>query len=149
MELVLRPSNHLIATGPKLEEKTLHIKALSLEWTAILWFELAHMFYRVHSTIVYGERGRMESTRKSRPFYFARERWFGDLIQHLAHSVVSQAFTRRALVSSPVVVLFNIGERVTWWSSWPLPIISILFIVEGDVRTGRGSFPLRMAQLLF
>ena len=37
MELVLRPSNHLIATGPKLEEKTLHIKVSSLEWTVILW----------------------------------------------------------------------------------------------------------------
>ena len=37
MELAFRPSNHLIATGPKLEGNTLHIKALSLEWTAILW----------------------------------------------------------------------------------------------------------------
>ena len=37
MELALKPSNHLIATGPKLEGNTLHIKASSLEWTAILW----------------------------------------------------------------------------------------------------------------
>ena len=35
MELSLKPSNHLIATGPKLEANTLHIKASSFEWTAI------------------------------------------------------------------------------------------------------------------
>ena len=32
-----KPSNHLIATGPKLEGKTFHIKASFLEWIAILW----------------------------------------------------------------------------------------------------------------
>ena len=31
MEFAFRSSNHLIATGPKLDEKTLHIKALFLE----------------------------------------------------------------------------------------------------------------------
>lgn len=37
IELAFKPSNHLIAKGPKLEGNTLHIKASSLEWTAILW----------------------------------------------------------------------------------------------------------------
>ncbi|XP_050255090.1 late embryogenesis abundant protein At1g64065-like [Quercus robur] len=36
-EFGLKPSNHLIAIGPKLNRNTLYIKALSLEWTAILW----------------------------------------------------------------------------------------------------------------
>ena len=36
MESALRLSNHLIATGPRLDGNTLHIKASSLEWTAIL-----------------------------------------------------------------------------------------------------------------
>ena len=31
IELALKPLNHLIATKPKLDGKTLHIKALSLE----------------------------------------------------------------------------------------------------------------------
>ena len=31
-----RPSNHLIAIGPKLDGNTLHIKASFLEWTSIL-----------------------------------------------------------------------------------------------------------------
>ena len=37
MEFSFRPSNHLIATGPKLDGNTLRIKASSLEWTAIFW----------------------------------------------------------------------------------------------------------------
>ena len=36
MEFALRPSNHLIATGPRPDENTLHIKISSLEWIAIL-----------------------------------------------------------------------------------------------------------------
>ena len=36
MEFGGRASNHLIAIGPKLDGNTLHISALSLEWTAIL-----------------------------------------------------------------------------------------------------------------
>ena len=34
-----RPSNHLIATSPKLEGDTLHIKALFLECIVILWLK--------------------------------------------------------------------------------------------------------------
>ena len=36
-EFFLKPLNHLIATGPKLDRKTLHISAFFLEWTAIFW----------------------------------------------------------------------------------------------------------------
>ena len=36
-EFGLKPLNHLIAIGPKLDGNTLHIKASSLEWMAILW----------------------------------------------------------------------------------------------------------------
>ena len=66
-----------------------------------LLIELAHMFYRVRSTIVNGERALMESLRKFCPLY-------------LAHNVISQAFARQALVSSLVVVLFIVGERLAW-----------------------------------
>ena len=37
MESPFRPLNYLIAAGPKLDGKTLHISASFLEWTAILW----------------------------------------------------------------------------------------------------------------
>ena len=36
MEPAPRPSNHLIATGPRLDGNTLHIKASFLEWITIL-----------------------------------------------------------------------------------------------------------------
>ena len=36
MELALKPLNHLIATGPRLEGNILHNKASSFEWMAIL-----------------------------------------------------------------------------------------------------------------
>ena len=39
IEHSLRPSNHLIVTGPRLDGNTLHIKASFLEWTAILWLK--------------------------------------------------------------------------------------------------------------
>ena len=39
MEPVPKPSNHLIATGPKLDGNTLHIKASFLKCTAILWLK--------------------------------------------------------------------------------------------------------------
>ena len=39
MEPTLKPSNHLIATGSKLDGNTLHIKASLLECTSILWLK--------------------------------------------------------------------------------------------------------------
>ena len=39
MELAPKLSNHLMAMGPKLEGNTLHIKALFLECTSILWLK--------------------------------------------------------------------------------------------------------------
>ena len=79
--------------------------------------ELAHMFYRVYSTIVNGECRLVEALWKFSPLYLARERRFRDLIQHLAHNVISHAFTRRALVFSLLVALFIAGERFAWRSS--------------------------------
>ena len=45
MEPTLRPSNNLIATGPKLDSNILHIKVLFLEYTAILWLKWLTLFY--------------------------------------------------------------------------------------------------------
>ena len=36
-EFAFKLLNHIIATGPKLDVKALHISASFLEWTAILW----------------------------------------------------------------------------------------------------------------
>ena len=37
IEFAFKLLNHLIAIGPKLDGKTLHISTSFLEWTAILW----------------------------------------------------------------------------------------------------------------
>ena len=105
--------------------------------------ELAHMFHRIRSTIVNGERRLMETLRKFSPFYLARERGFKDLIQHLTHNIISHAFARRAFVPSPVVALFVARERFTQWSSRPLPVTSVLLIIRGDVGIGDRLLPLR------
>ena len=39
IEPSLRPSNHLIATCPKVDGNTLHIKVSFFEWTTILWLK--------------------------------------------------------------------------------------------------------------
>ena len=47
IELAPRPSNHLIATGLKLDGNTLHIKVSFLECTTILW--LKRLTYSIRS----------------------------------------------------------------------------------------------------
>ena len=61
-ELVLSPSNHLIAIGPKLDRNTLHIKASFWEWTNI--------FYLNWLTC---------STGSVRPLYMANVGWWNHL----------------------------------------------------------------------
>ena len=74
--------------------------------------EVAYMLHRVRSTIVDGERWLMEPPRKCYPFNLTREGRLGNLVQCLAHSVISQAFARRALIPTFVMVLLIIGERL-------------------------------------
>ena len=109
--------------------------------------EVAHMLYRIRLTIVNGECGLMESQRKFCPLYLARERWSRDLIQRLAHSIISQAFTRWAFISTFLMVLLVVRERLVEWSSWPSPITRILFTLRGNVRVIGGPFSPCMAKL--
>ena len=74
--------------------------------------EVAHMLHRIHSTIVDDERWLIESPRKSYPFNLVREGRLGNLVQCLAHSVISQAFARRALIPTFVMALHIVGERL-------------------------------------
>ena len=108
--------------------------------------EVAHMLHRIRSTSVNGEHWLMELPRRCYPFNLACEWRLGNLVQCFAHSVISQASTRRALVFMLVVVFFIIGKRLAGWSSWLSPITSIFFILRGSVRIGGGSFSPYMAQ---
>ena len=92
---------------------------------------------QVHSTIVDGERWLMESSRTYCPFNLVCEERFGNLVQCFTHSVISQAFARWALISTFMMVFFIVGKRLAGWSSWPLPITSILHL-QRKCRSCRG-----------
>ena len=79
--------------------------------------EMAHMLHRIHLTTVNGEHWLIESPRKSCPFNLVREGRLGNLVQCLAHSVIVQAFARRAFIPTFVMVLPIVGERFATWDS--------------------------------
>ena len=111
--------------------------------------ELAHMLHRVCSTVVNGESCLLELLRKYGPFYVMCERRLGELIQCLAHGVVSQAPGRWASAPTPPVVFFFMGEGLTWGSPRSSSIVIITFIVGGRVES-RTRLPLLcMVQLSF
>ena len=113
-----------------------------------LLFELAHVFYRIRSATIHGECWLVKSSRKFRLFYSPCEGWFRNFIQRLFHNVGSHSTTRRAFTFSPVMRLFIIGEGFAWWSSWPLSVNGVLFIIGRDIRAGRGSPLLCSMELL-
>ena len=77
--------------------------------------EVAHMLYEVCPTIIHGKRGLSGPPGEFCSLNSTRERRLGDLIQRLAHSVVSHTFLRGALMPTFVVVLLFIGERLAGW----------------------------------
>ena len=79
IELAPKPSNHLIATRPKLDGNTLHIKASFLEWIAILWLKWLTCSTGF-STIVHGERWLSKPPRKFSFFNSTCERQPGNLV---------------------------------------------------------------------
>ena len=113
-----------------------------------LLFELTYVLYRVCSAIIYGERWLVESSRKFCIFYSPRKRWYRNLAQRLFHNVSSYSFGRRAPPFPLVKMLFFIGEGFAWWSSRPLSVYSIFFIIGRDINTRKGSFLLCLAKLL-
>ena len=70
--------------------------------------EMAHMLHKVCSTIVDGECWLIKLPRKYWPFNLAREGRLENLVQRFTHSVISQAFVSRALVSTFVMVFLFI-----------------------------------------
>ena len=56
MESILRPSNHLIAIGPKLDENTLHIQGFVFGMDKHSLIKVANMLHRVRLIVVDGER---------------------------------------------------------------------------------------------
>ena len=106
------------------------------------------MFYRIRSAIIHGKRWLVESSQKLRLFYPSCEEWLRNLTQCLFYNVSSHSFTRKASMFSLVMMLFVIGEGFAWWSSWPLSINSVLFLIRRDIKAGRGSPLLCSMELL-
>ena len=77
--------------------------------------EVAHMLYGVCLAIIHGKHGLSEPLREFCSLNSSRERRLGDLIQHLAHSVVFHTFSKGTLMPTLVVVLLFIGERLAGW----------------------------------
>ena len=113
-----------------------------------LLFKLTYMFYRICSAIIHDERRLVESSRKFCLFYPPCEGWLRNLTQCLLYNVSSHSFARRASASSSMKALFIIGEGFAWWSSWPLFVNSVLFIIGRDIGAGRGSLLLCSMELL-
>ena len=111
-------------------------------------FELTYVFYKIHSAIINGERRLVESFRKFCLFYPPCEGWLRNLTQCLLHNVSSHSLARRASAFSSVKALFIIGEGFAWWSSWPLSVNSVLFIIGRDIGAGRGLLLLCSMELL-
>ena len=109
--------------------------------------KLAHMLHGVYVAVINGKGWLLESSRECNPLYVACERWFRELIQFLAHGIISQAPRRWAFTLTPLVVLFFIREGLAWRGSRSLPIVIIAFIIGGHVRARTRLPSLCMAQL--
>ena len=113
-----------------------------------LLFELTYMFYKVCSGIIHGERWLVEPSRKFCLFYPPHKGWLRNLAQSLFHNVSSYSFAKRAPTFPLMKMLFLTGEKFAWWSSRPLSVYSIFFIIGGDIRAGRESLPFCSTELL-
>ena len=114
-----------------------------------LLFELTYVLYTVCSVIIHGECWLVEPSRKFCLFYPPCKWWLRNLAQCLFHNVSSYSFARRAPAFSSMKMLFLIGEGFAWWSSRPLSVYSIFFIIRRDIRAGKGSLLLCLTELLF
>ena len=113
-----------------------------------LLLELTYAFHKICSAIIYDERRLVESSREFCLFYPSRERWLRNLAQCLLYNVSSHSLVRRASALPSMKALFIIGEWFAWWSSWPLFVHSVLFIIVRDIGVGRGSLLLCSTELL-
>ena len=119
-----------------------------LELDSHLLFELIYVFYRICSAIIHGERRLVESSWKFCLFYPSCEGWLRNLTQCLLHKVSSHSFARRTSTFSSMMALFIVGEGFAWWSSWPLSVNSVFFIIGRDIGAGRRPLLLCSMELL-
>ena len=147
IEFFLNPSNHLIGIGPKLDGNTLRIKASSWEYTVIFrlnWLTCSTGSVRPLYMANVGYWNRLGS------FAFSIPLVKGDLKIWLNAFFITSIPTplQRAPAFPLVKMLFLTGEGFAWWSSRPLSVYSILFIIGRDIRAERGPLLLCSTKLL-
>ena len=113
-----------------------------------LLFEPTYVLYRVYSTIIHGERWLVEPFKKFCLFYPPCKGWLRNLAQCIFHNISSYSFTKKAPAFPLVEMLFLTGEGFAWWSSKPLSVYSIFFIIGRDIRARRGPLLLCSTELL-
>ena len=123
-------------------------QSLVLSMDSHLLFELTYVFHKICSAIIHDERRLVELSREFCLFYPSCEGWLRNLTQSLLHNVSYHSLARRASSFPSVEALFIIGEGFAWWSSWPLSVQSVFFIIGRDIRVGRGSLLLCSMELL-
>ena len=104
------------------------------------------MLHGVRSTIVYGEHGLSKPPRKSSSLNLVRERWTGNLVKCLTHGVIPQARRGRVPISTLMMIVIAVRERLARRSPWFAPIVAILLTIRREVRIGRSLFSPFMAQ---
>ena len=70
--------------------------------------EVAYVLHRVYLTIIHGEHGLGEPSRKSPFLNSTRERRSENLVEHSTHRIISQAFGRWVPVSMLMAVFLII-----------------------------------------
>ena len=113
-----------------------------------LLFELTYVFYRVRSAIIHDKRWLMELSRKFCLFYPPCKGWLRNFAQCLFHNISSYSFARRVPAFPSMKMLFLTWEWIALWSSRPLSIYNIFFIIGRDIRTGRRLLLLCLTELL-
>ena len=114
-----------------------------------LLFELTYMLYKIHSTIIHGEHWLMETSRKFCLFYPPCKGWFRNLAEDFLQNVSSYFFARRSPTFPFVKILFLTRERLPRWSSRPLSIYSIFFIIGRDIKVRKVLLLFCPTELIF
>ena len=114
-----------------------------------LLLELVYVFYRIHASVIHGERGLVETPGKLCLFYSPGEGWSKNLAQSFFHNVSSYSPPRWTLAPPLVRMFFLIGKWFTRWSSWSLLVACIFLVIRRNVRAGGHLFSLCSTESLF
>ena len=101
--------------------------------------ELAYMHHEVCIVVVNGESWLLESIGERGSLNTTCEWRPGELVQGFTHGVVPHAPWRGTSTLALLVTLLLVGESLAWGSLGSLPVVVVIFVVEGCVSAGGGG----------